>query len=77
MKLYALKCQDGYLKVNGNSYCCVGLEKASVFPVEKLSCFPDFINFAGKSGFANVKVVELIVKENEDFVYNQAEFKDN
>jgi hypothetical protein len=71
MKLYALKCPDGYLKASGNTCSCVELEKASVFPKEKFSCFPDYINTAGKSGFVNVKVVELIVEENEDFVYNQ------
>jgi hypothetical protein len=76
MKLYALKCPDGYLKVSANTCCCVELEKASVFPKEKLSCFPDYINTAGRSGFSNVKVVELIVKENEDFIYNQAGLKD-
>ncbi|HWQ71902.1 MAG TPA: hypothetical protein VN370_06215 [Desulfitobacteriaceae bacterium] len=73
MKLYALKCPDGYLKVSGNSCCCVELEQASVFPREKLSCFPDYINIVGKSGFVKIRVVELIVKENEDFIYNQAD----
>ncbi|MHB8126636.1 MAG: hypothetical protein ACYDEJ_13560 [Desulfitobacteriaceae bacterium] len=70
MKLYALKCLGGYLKVSSDIYQCVKLEKASVFPKEKLSCFPEYINRAGKMGFVNVTVVELKVIENEDFVFS-------
>lgn len=69
IKLYALKCQDGYLRVsNMECYQCVEMDKASVFPLEKLSVLKEILERAKKNGLVAVRVVELIVTENEDFI---------
>ncbi|HWQ89640.1 MAG TPA: hypothetical protein VN374_06665 [Desulfitobacteriaceae bacterium] len=68
MKLYALKCRDGYLKVSADAYSCVELAKASVFPEEKYSALAEYLNAAGRLGFPDVRITELLVTENEDFL---------
>lgn len=69
MKLYALKYDDGYLRVsNIEDYQCVAMDKASVFPKEKLSTLKEHLDRAKGNGLNNVRIVELVVTENEDFI---------
>ena len=68
MKFYALKCEDGYLRIiNNESYECVKMDKASVFPKEKLPSLQEHLERTKKNGLINVRIVELIVTENEDY----------
>ena len=72
IKLYALKCKDGYLRVsNMDCYQCVKMDKASVFPLEKLSVLKENLEKAKNNGMVDVRIVELIVIENEDFIPSQ------
>lgn len=68
MNLYALKCENGYLRIiNHDSYECVKMDKASVFPKEKLPGLQEHLGRTKEKGLINVRIVELIVIENEDF----------
>ena len=72
IKLYALKCKDGYLKVsNTDCYHCVEMDKASVFPLEKFTVLKENFERAKNNGMVDVRIVELIVTENEDFIPSQ------
>ena len=69
IKLYALKCKDGYLRVsNTDCYQCVEMDKASVFPLEKSTVLKENLERAKNNGMVDVRIVELIVTENEDFM---------
>jgi hypothetical protein len=70
VKLYALKCREGFLRVRADAYCCVELAKASVFPEEKYSALAEYLNTAVQLGFPDVRITELLVTENEDFVFS-------
>jgi len=70
VKLYALKCRDGFLRISADTYSCVELAKASVFPEEKYSALAEYLNTAGQLGFPDVRITELLVTENEDFVFS-------
>jgi|GEM_PF-5769663 hypothetical protein len=49
-------------------YQCVEMDKASVFPLEKSSVLKEHLKRAKRSGLVEVRIVELIVTENEDFI---------
>jgi hypothetical protein len=44
------------------------MDKASVFPLEKSSVLKEHLKRAKRSGLVEVRIVELIVTENEDFI---------
>jgi len=69
MKLYALRYEDGYLRVSDlENYQCVAMDKASVFPKEKLSTLKQHLDRAKGNGLNNVRIIELLVTESEDFI---------
>lgn len=43
------------------------MDKASVFPREKLSYLKDHLQRAKRNGLKSVRIIELVVTENEDF----------
>ena len=49
-------------------YQCVEMDKASVFPLEKFSILKENLEGAKKTGMVDVRIVELIVTENEDYI---------
>lgn len=68
LTLYALKCSNGYLKIiNQETYECVDMDKASVYPKEKLESLKEHLNRTKNKGLNKVRIVELTVIENEDF----------
>jgi hypothetical protein len=70
VKLYALKCREGFLRVSAEAYSCVELAKASVFPEEKYSALAEYLKTAVQLGFPDVRITELLVTENADFVFS-------
>jgi hypothetical protein len=67
VKLYALKCRGGYLRVSTDTYSCVEMAKASVFPEDKFSTLADYVERARQQGFSDVRITQLLVTECEDF----------
>lgn len=62
MKLYALKCRDGYLRLAPDeSFTLVKLDKASVYPSEKKSRLIDFVQ--QHQEIEALRLVELILTE--------------
>ena len=59
--LYALKCDSGYLKTDGQSFHTVDMPKASVF--ESLDVLQAFMSKI--AALENVHVVELTIQERE------------
>lgn len=68
MTLYALKCGKGYLRISEtDGFRLVEMDKASVYPPEKISTLKEFLSQIVESGFGDARIVELIVTENCDF----------
>lgn len=44
------------------------MDKASVFPKEQFSHLKEHLDRAKKNGLINVRIVELLVTENEGFI---------
>jgi len=44
------------------------MDKASVFPKEKFSTLKEYLERAKRNGLIDVRIVELLVIENEDFI---------
>jgi hypothetical protein len=68
LKLYALKYKDKYIKKDKKTGCTmVTIEKASVFNEKKLDNFEILLHEIKKKNISELKLVELIVVENENF----------
>ncbi len=65
IKLYALKCKDGYIKEDAQKLQCVGINKASVYGKDSLEKINQLLKKAEKAGFANPRLVELTITEKE------------
>ncbi len=64
IKLYAVKCRDGYVRNSGEEGCqCVPFNKASVYndPVN----LEDIVPLAEKAGIKDIKRVELTITERD------------
>lgn len=68
MKLYALKCDDGYLKRDQEKGCIiVSIEKASVFDENNPGAIEPLLKEIRGKGWGQIKLVELSIVEKEDF----------
>lgn len=66
MKLYALKCNGGYVRFNNQvGFQLVAMEKASVFGPDRLSQVNEIIAGAMEHGMTNVRLVELYIIEKD------------
>ncbi|MFZ5974043.1 MAG: hypothetical protein ACOYU3_01365 [Bacillota bacterium] len=63
MKLYALKCTQGYLRKTETGCQSVKLEKATVVDASGLQRMEAFANTAKEAGYTDVCLIELIVTE--------------
>ncbi len=69
MKLYAIKTNDQYIRINTleNKYEIVGMDKASVYPPDKLPQLKEHLENARNLGLENIRIVEMVITE-KDFI---------
>lgn len=65
MKLYALKCVQGYLRKTASGCLTVNLEKATVVAESGLLEMEAFAQVAKEEGFLDIRLVELTVTEGD------------
>jgi len=63
MKLYALKCDQGYLRRTESGCQTVKLDKATVVDESGLQEMETFAEAASEAGFTNIYLVELVITE--------------
>jgi hypothetical protein len=62
-RLYALKCDQGYIRYSEEVCEQVGLNKASVYVKPDDPGLLDALSAAGRNGTSNNRIVELILEE--------------
>jgi hypothetical protein len=65
MKLFALKCDQGYLRKTESGCQCVNLEKASVVKEPDLLNMNILAENAFQAGYQNIYLIELVVTEGK------------
>ncbi len=65
VKLYALKCEQGYIRYREGECQCVKLEKAGVYPAPDNPGLGEAAAAAGRAEFNNLKIVELTLEEKD------------
>ena len=63
MELLIMKNKTEYVRVKGDAYLFVGLDKASVFPLEKLETVRGHIKKLQDQGFEHVSIYKLKLVE--------------
>lgn len=65
MKLYALKCDQGYLRRTESGSHLVAIEKATVVPENGIPAMDALAEYAARSGCQDIHLVELLVSEGD------------
>ena len=65
IKLYVLKCQDGYIKETSEGLQCVELKKASVYDKKNLNKAKGLLEKAEEAGVTGIHLVELTITEKQ------------
>jgi len=65
VKLFALKCDEGYLKKASSVIQCVPVEKATVVSDSGLEKMELIAAAAKKAGITNILLIELVVTEGQ------------
>ena len=65
VKLYALKCEQGYIRYREGECQCVKLEKAGVYPDPDNPDLVEAAAAAGRDKLNNLKIVELTLEEKD------------
>lgn len=65
MELLIIKTQNRYIRVKPEGLLAVNLDKASVFPMDRLDHVRDLEARAVKEGFQGVVVKKLVLTEEE------------
>ena len=63
LKLYALKCDQGYLRKMESGCQCVNIEKATVVNATGLAAMDTLCENARQAGCQNIYLIELLVTE--------------
>ena len=66
MELLVIKSADRYIRVKDGEYLQVGLDRASVFPMEQLAIVRGHADVAGALGCPGICLKKLVLTE-EDF----------
>ena len=64
MKLLIIKNDDNYIRFKDKKYVVCKLDKASVYPFDKLDIVENHIVNLKKAGFYNALIYELVITEN-------------
>ncbi len=65
IKLYAIKCLEGYLKKTPDGFEYVGLNKASVYNNKDSPELSELHQLASKAGASQIRIVELDIIEKD------------
>ncbi len=65
MKLLIIKTGSMYIRVKEGKYLTVNLDKASVFPMEKLGQVRKHETALNAAGFVNVRLKKLVLTEED------------
>ena len=65
MELLIIKTGTAYLRVKPEGFFTVGLDKASVFPMDKLDHVRTLEKKARAQGFSDVRIKKLILTERD------------
>lgn len=63
MKLFALKCDQGYLRRIESGCQCVNMEKATVVSETDLAGMDALAESARQAGYQNIYLIELLITE--------------
>lgn len=62
-ELLIIKINEDYIRFKNSEYFRCTLDKASVFPMDKLDTVKEHVNELGIKGFSPVSVLKLILTE--------------
>lgn len=65
MVLLILKSGEKYIRLKDGRYLLVGLEKASVFPLDKMDVVRRHESRLNKEGFMNICVKKIVLTEED------------
>ena len=65
MELLIIKTKDRYLRVKGENFQAVGLDKASVYPMDQMDPVRKLAETASQKGFGAVCVKKLVLTEED------------
>lgn len=65
VKLYALKCDQGYIRYHEGACQCVKLDKAGVYPAPDSPGLAEAAAAAGRAEFNNLIIVVLALEEQD------------
>lgn len=65
MELLIIKSNDQYLRVTPDEFFLVGLDKASVFPMDRLYHVKTCEKEAIKQGYKDIRIKKLILSEED------------
>ena len=63
MELLIIKSGNDYIRVKEEAYLLCGIDKASVYPLKKLSEVRRHVGVICKSGFRDVSIRKLVLTE--------------
>lgn len=65
MELLIIKSGDMYIRVKQSEFFLVGLDKASVFPMQKLDDVKAHHTKLTETGFSNIAIKKLVLHEED------------
>ena len=65
MDLLILKTGNDYIRFKDGKYLLVGLDKASVYPMDQIDQVRTHMSELEKNGFKNVRIRKLILSEED------------
>jgi hypothetical protein len=73
MELLIIKSGNDYIRVKAENYILCQVDKASVFPLDKLEAVKDHAKIMSERGFARVSISKLMLSEEP---FNSQEIED-
>jgi hypothetical protein len=64
MELLIIKSEDNYIRVKDKDYLICKMDKASVFPLEKIDLVKKHVQKLTEKGFACVSIFKLVILES-------------
>lgn len=65
MELLIIKSGEAYIRIKEDGFLIVGLDKASVFPMESLEKVKAYETMLGAEGYNDVSIKKLLLTEED------------